>query len=542
MRQPKPVCEMRPEVPEPMAAIVDKMLAKDPAQRFQAPAEVAQALAPWTRAPIPPPAESEFHRLSPAVLAGAAPSGLLATPISSPPALSPLARDGIAGLATLTRPVSSPRSPTANDRANRAGAGPATGISSAFHETPAPEAEPTQRILTPLRSMPSPRREIREPERGKPAAPSLSNNSEVDESPSVVDLVEPPSNARQVLAKDEPQVVAADEAADTTGTASAPFPPSSSAIRDSGEVVLLPRKQTPPSTHPTPDAAVKKNPVLKPTPSRSSPRTAILIGIGLVVLLVLVIVAVALWWLFGHKSNAPGAVTPQPTTAGKSTEVAPQPTAAGKSTEVAPQPTAVGKSTEAAFPGQTVPVAYDKPARLIVMRTADKNSLVTIKDALVRAKSGDHIVVQENNIDEAVQLTSTATGIRDITIEAEARNHKPVVWRLPGGRPPGTPILAVSNVPGLCIKGFRFESSKKSIADAIVLSGSCPGLTVQDCYFEGFASSAIRLSDCSGRQELPCVLARTEDCGSRFVRRVGSDIRGRPGPDQSAHSRCRLAV
>ncbi|MCS6852330.1 MAG: protein kinase [Gemmataceae bacterium] len=68
-RQPKPIRSLRPEVPEGLAAIIEKMMAKDPKQRYQTPAEVSEALAPWTAKPIPPPSEAEMPRLSPAAMA-----------------------------------------------------------------------------------------------------------------------------------------------------------------------------------------------------------------------------------------------------------------------------------------------------------------------------------------------------------------------------------------------------------------------------------------------------------------------------------------
>jgi serine/threonine protein kinase len=68
-RQPKSIRIIRPEVPEGLAAIVEKMLAKDPAHRYQTPMAVADALAPWTTTPIPPPPESEMPQLSLAAMA-----------------------------------------------------------------------------------------------------------------------------------------------------------------------------------------------------------------------------------------------------------------------------------------------------------------------------------------------------------------------------------------------------------------------------------------------------------------------------------------
>ena len=57
---PPPVNELRPEVPKDLAAVVERMMAKNPANRYQTPAEVAQALAPFIRksgvsADEPPP-------------------------------------------------------------------------------------------------------------------------------------------------------------------------------------------------------------------------------------------------------------------------------------------------------------------------------------------------------------------------------------------------------------------------------------------------------------------------------------------------------
>ena len=45
-QSPVPIADVRPEVPEQVIRLVERMLAKDPAERPQTPAEVAQALAP----------------------------------------------------------------------------------------------------------------------------------------------------------------------------------------------------------------------------------------------------------------------------------------------------------------------------------------------------------------------------------------------------------------------------------------------------------------------------------------------------------------
>jgi eukaryotic-like serine/threonine-protein kinase len=67
--EPTAIRELRPEVPEEMAAVLARMMAKDPAQRYATPAQVVAALAPWTRTPIPPPPAEEMPRLCAAALA-----------------------------------------------------------------------------------------------------------------------------------------------------------------------------------------------------------------------------------------------------------------------------------------------------------------------------------------------------------------------------------------------------------------------------------------------------------------------------------------
>jgi serine/threonine protein kinase len=67
IRQPRPIRSLRSAVPAELAEVIEqKMLAKDPAKRFQQPHEIFEALAPWTEAPIPPPPAQEMPQLSPA--------------------------------------------------------------------------------------------------------------------------------------------------------------------------------------------------------------------------------------------------------------------------------------------------------------------------------------------------------------------------------------------------------------------------------------------------------------------------------------------
>ncbi len=64
VRPVTPLRQHRPDVPEELEAVVMKMLAKAPEDRYSTPAEVAQALEPWTEGSPPAPAARSTQRLS----------------------------------------------------------------------------------------------------------------------------------------------------------------------------------------------------------------------------------------------------------------------------------------------------------------------------------------------------------------------------------------------------------------------------------------------------------------------------------------------
>ena len=60
VRHPKSLRVLRPDVPEALVQVVEKMIAKEPSRRYQTPIEAAQALEPFTRTPIPLPTLEEM--------------------------------------------------------------------------------------------------------------------------------------------------------------------------------------------------------------------------------------------------------------------------------------------------------------------------------------------------------------------------------------------------------------------------------------------------------------------------------------------------
>src|SRR5262249_61465035 len=52
-RRPRPLSDFRGDLPEGLERVVDRLLAKDPARRFQSAAEVAEALTPYAAGDTP---------------------------------------------------------------------------------------------------------------------------------------------------------------------------------------------------------------------------------------------------------------------------------------------------------------------------------------------------------------------------------------------------------------------------------------------------------------------------------------------------------
>jgi serine/threonine protein kinase len=66
MKEPIPLRTLRPEIPEKLAVLVEKMMAKDREQRYQNAAAIVADLTSWTEVPLALPPACEMPQLSPA--------------------------------------------------------------------------------------------------------------------------------------------------------------------------------------------------------------------------------------------------------------------------------------------------------------------------------------------------------------------------------------------------------------------------------------------------------------------------------------------
>jgi serine/threonine protein kinase len=125
--RPKPIREIRPDVPAELVIVIDRMMAKDVAGRYQTPAEISEALVPWTRAPIPPPPLEEMPELIAPSL-----NAIGGSPADLPASLYEPGPEGDAFRATGTQPPQgAPRTETL-----------ATGTLEGSLETPQPGPSP----------------------------------------------------------------------------------------------------------------------------------------------------------------------------------------------------------------------------------------------------------------------------------------------------------------------------------------------------------------------------------------------------------------
>jgi serine/threonine protein kinase len=154
---------------------------------------------------------------------------------------------------------------------------------------------------------------------------------------------------------------------------------------------------------------------------------------------------------------------------------------------------------------QNGPFGTHPGATLTVSRTRQPDTFPTVLAALHKAQPGDRIRVAEETWEEALVLDNAGSLGRGVRIEGDAPSGKPVVWRLPRDLDEGQPLFHFGGVAGLQFKGFTVDG-QDSVKDLFLLSGPCPGLTLEDVHLKGFRRHAICLRGCEGSADHPITL------------------------------------
>lgn len=147
-----PIRQIRPDVPEGLAVVIGKMMAKDPKARYQTPAQVAAELEQYVTGPVALPTAEEMPLLSPAAMEGMgeAPEPAFATEVAA----EPVAVAGGApksGAGVFAAPA--PASPFAAPAGSPWGSSVAAPRQSAQATLPKPSSRPG---LAPLPTAPAP--------------------------------------------------------------------------------------------------------------------------------------------------------------------------------------------------------------------------------------------------------------------------------------------------------------------------------------------------------------------------------------------------
>jgi serine/threonine protein kinase len=376
-RRPRPISEIRGDVPEGLVAIIDRMMAKDAGQRYQTPAEVADALAPWAQGTIAPPSDREMPQLSLAATGGS--PGMEPTQVSSPQTpTSPRKSWQVTGTPTKPPSMQDTKFP------------PAT--------TPPPAAPPA-----------------------RPGRPATAQVIKVQAIP------QPPPAPAEAEEEDVPWEQVTSETVEATGGADA-----------------TPRSG--PRNHPS---GRRSSSALRRPPQEGS-RFWLLAGVVAVFVLVFLSAAGFFFGLFGGGRSAPAQ--------------------------------------------QTLRVSQQAGAA---------NSYTSIHLALEHAKPGDRIVMLDAEHREQLRLEGNR--YKDITIEPAGDAE--VVWRLPAqsGKRERPPLLELVNVPGVRVKGIKFDGENR-VEKLVRLTGGCPGMSLENIKLVGFTKTGLSVANCAGDANQPVML------------------------------------
>jgi hypothetical protein len=147
--------------------------------------------------------------------------------------------------------------------------------------------------------------------------------------------------------------------------------------------------------------------------------------------------------------------------------------------------------------------ANNQPAGavLYVNKNAPSSAFKSLTAALARVKPGDRIVIQDDVIEDTLPAFDGKVH-KGFSVEGE--EGKTVVWRLPKNRQAPT-LLLLTGVEGLKLSNLTFDGDGR-VEQVLVLTGRCPGLTLENVQLRGFTKYGVRVSSCEGTTEQPVVL------------------------------------
>jgi hypothetical protein len=135
---------------------------------------------------------------------------------------------------------------------------------------------------------------------------------------------------------------------------------------------------------------------------------------------------------------------------------------------------------------------------LLVSRAGGPGTVPSLDVALKKAKVGSRIVIQDPTVEAEIHLDGTLP--RGVTIEGEA--GKTVVW---SGPPGGDNLVALCNLAGvedLHLRNLTFDGGGNR-EKLLLITGKCPGLTLENLDLRGFKQCAILIMNAAGTADRP---------------------------------------
>jgi hypothetical protein len=145
-------------------------------------------------------------------------------------------------------------------------------------------------------------------------------------------------------------------------------------------------------------------------------------------------------------------------------------------------------STPAFVPGPAATNKKRGPSTFIVKHRGGPDTYDSIRRALFDARPGDCIAVKDDEVEEDLGNTLVMGHYGDgVIVEGQNESHS-VHWVCPADA--GGKFLAFQKIKNFQLKGFVIDAGGKR-ADAVSITGSCPGLSFEDVTFQGFTNSGV---------------------------------------------------